>query len=76
MFPIFFRKYKLIRLRKQINDYHPMCILNARLFLNPFVTLLRKTESLKHILGYIVNVVVLVQASLRSKFLQVVLHAV
>ena len=76
MFPIFFRKYKLIRLRKQINDYHPMCILNARLLLNPYVTLLRKTESLKHILGYIVDVVVLVQASLRSKFLQVVLHAV
>ena len=30
-----------------------------------------KTESLKHILGYIVNVVVPIQASLKSKFLQV-----
>ena len=64
MFPIFFRKYKLIRLHKQ-NDYHPMCILNARLFLNPYVTLLRKTESLKHILGYIVNVVVPVQPEIK-----------
>ena len=35
-----------------------------------------KTESLKHILGYIVNVVVPIQASLKSKFLQVVLHVV
>ena len=35
-----------------------------------------ETESLKHSLGCIVNVVVPVQASLKSKFLQVVLHAV
>ena len=33
-----------------------------------------KTESLKHILGYIVEVVVPIQASLKSKFLQVVLQ--
>ena len=36
-----FRKYKLIRLHKQTGNYHPMSILNARLFLNPCATLQR-----------------------------------
>ena len=33
-----FRKHKLFRLHNETGNYHAMCILNARLFLNPCAT--------------------------------------